>query len=99
MVMLKAGTQARNIVVDGRRTSMRLEIPLWCALDEIACYEQCTINEICTYISRQKDAALSLTSATRVYLTLYYKLAVTPETRRQVHGMLKAQIEQERVDS
>lgn len=92
MTMLKAGSQARNIVVEGRRTSMRMEIPLWRALDDIARYEQCSVNEICTYISRQKDPELSLTSATRVYITLYYKLAVTPEARAQYHGKLTSQM-------
>ncbi|HEY0900564.1 MAG TPA: ribbon-helix-helix domain-containing protein [Micavibrio sp.] len=96
MTILRAGAQARNIVIDGRRTSMRMEAPFWRALEDIARYEKCSINEICTYISQQKEASLSLTSATRVYIALYYKQAVTPEARQKVHGNLQTQIRAER---
>jgi predicted DNA-binding ribbon-helix-helix protein len=90
--MLTAGTQARNIVINGRRTSVRMEVAFWQAFDDIARFEKCSINEICNYISLHKDPELSLTSAIRIYITLYYKQAVTLHARQEFHGKLQSQI-------
>ncbi len=51
-----------NIVIDGRRTSLRMEMDIWEALQDIGDRERLTTNEICTFIShhigewrRQRD--------------------------------------------
>ena len=64
-----------NVVIDGRRTSLRMEVDIWEALQDIGTRERLTTNEICTFVShhigewrRQQDAtkgeAASRASAT-----------------------------------
>ena len=63
---------SRNVVVSGRRTSMRLESSLWDALEEIAQREGGSVNELCGRIdSRRGD--MSLTGAVRAAMVCYYR--------------------------
>ena len=63
---------SRNVVVSGRRTSMRLESSLWDALEEIVQREGGSVNELCGRIdSRRGD--MSLTGAVRAALVCYYR--------------------------
>lgn len=81
---------ARNVVVDGHRTSMRLERWVWDALDDIGAREGKTLNELVTEISRRaqscSEAASSLSSAVRVFAMSYYRAAV-PASHRLDHGL------------
>jgi len=88
---------SRNIIVGGRRTSMRLAPFFWDALDDIARREALTIHELCTLIKERLDQQahfrgdavedkVTLTSAVRVLITLYYRRAATeqrPEAKSQ----------------
>jgi predicted DNA-binding ribbon-helix-helix protein len=47
---------SRNIIVSGRRTSMRLEEDFWKALEEIATRQRTTISDILTKIDRKRLA-------------------------------------------
>lgn len=67
------GLTARNVVVNKRRTSVRLETPMWSALEDIAMREGYTINEICSEIANLKSDGASLTSAIRTYAMSYYR--------------------------
>lgn len=74
--------QRKNIVIDGRRTSMRLEESMWVAVHEICEREGTTLNELCSSVSRQRGTG-SLTSAMRVHILKYYRdLAHGSESRR-----------------
>lgn len=64
--------ESRNIVVNGHRTSMRLESEFWDALQEICAREGMTVNQICTQVYRQRGKA-SLTAAIRVYVIAYFR--------------------------
>lgn len=64
-----------NLRVDGHRTSVRLEPEMWAALKEVADYEDCTVNELASLISRRRKVGQNFTSAIRVYLMLYYRKA------------------------
>ena len=64
-----------NIVVDGHRTSVRLEPEMWAALKEVANCEDCTVNELASLIKRRKKASQNFTSAIRVYLMMHYRKA------------------------
>lgn len=81
---------ARNIVVDGHRTSMRLERWVWDALDDIGVREGRTRNQLVTEISRRaqscSDAASSLSSAVRVFAMSYYR-AATPASHKLDDGV------------
>lgn len=76
---VKTTLLSRNITVDGRRTSVRLEPEMWNSLYDIAKRESCTIHDICTLISLRKNPKTSLTAAIRVFLMLYFRAASTEE--------------------
>jgi len=87
--------RSQNVVVDGRRTSMRLEPTMWEAFEEIAARENMSINDICGEISRRLDVRerlagrepdngdVTLTSAVRTFLVSYFRRAGT----EQGHGV------------
>ena len=68
-----------NVIVDGRRTSMRLEPAMWSALCRIAEREDLTIHDLCTAIDRLRDPSCGLTAAIRVFLMSYFEEAATEE--------------------
>ena len=70
---------SRNITVNGRRTSVRLEPEMWRALKEISTRENCSIHELCSLISFRKNKRTSLTAAIRVFLMLYFRAATTED--------------------
>lgn len=74
----------RNVVVLGKRTSLRMEPEMWDALADVAAREGHNVHDICTRIVERKPPAASLTAAIRVFLVNYYRLASTDE------GHLKA---------
>jgi predicted DNA-binding ribbon-helix-helix protein len=63
---------SRNVVVSGRRTSMRLESSLWEALEEIARREGGSVNDLCGRIDARRGD-MSLTGAVRAALVSYYR--------------------------
>lgn len=67
--------QSKNIRIQDRRTSVRLEPEMWEALHEIAAMEGCSIHHICTAVHESKMQATSFTAALRVFLMVYYRTA------------------------
>ena len=84
----KKGTLvSRNVTVNGRRTSVRLEPEMWNALKDIAGRERCSIHELCSLIDFRKNTDTSLTAAIRVFLMLYFRAASTEDGHlRAGHG-------------
>ncbi|HTZ34861.1 MAG TPA: ribbon-helix-helix domain-containing protein [Stellaceae bacterium] len=68
------GLPIRNVVVAGRRTSVRLERVMWDALREIARHQGVALNELVTAIDRHREAS-SLTAAIRVFIVDFYRSA------------------------
>lgn len=64
----------RNVTVDGKRTTIRLEPTLWHALENIARLESTSINQLCSDISTKQHGP-SFTSAVRVFIVHYYMYA------------------------
>jgi predicted DNA-binding ribbon-helix-helix protein len=64
---------SRNLVVCGRRTTARLEDEMWASFKNIAKSEQCSVNDLASRIDRRRNSGQSLTSAIRLFLTLYYR--------------------------
>ena len=80
----------RNILVGGRRTSIRLEPALWDALEEISRREGLSLHEICDRIDRRRRES-SLTAAIRVFILSYYRAAATEAGHADAgHGSLDA---------
>lgn len=65
---------SRNVTVNGHRTSLRLEIETWDALDEICRLEGITIHQFCSRIEGQRNG-LGRTSAVRVHIVNYFRNA------------------------
>ena len=77
----------RNVVVDGRRTSIRLEAEMWNDLRDVCKREGKSLHELCTLVSSVKPQERSLTSAIRVFLLTYYRSAATEDGHsRAGHG-------------
>lgn len=70
----KSSLVIRNVIVGGRRTSVRLEPTMWDALTEIARHQRRTLRQIVTEIERDRTAS-SLTAAIRVYIVQFYRSA------------------------
>jgi len=63
---------SRNITVNGRRTSMRLESASWEAIDDICQFESVHINDLCTAIDQRRKGS-SRTSAVRAFIITYFR--------------------------
>lgn len=70
---------SRNITVQGRRTSIRLEPEMWEALYDVASRERTNIHNICSLVHLCKVRQSTLTAAIRVFLLFYYRAAATEE--------------------
>lgn len=68
---------SRNLVIRGRRTTVRLEDEMWASLKDIAESEERSVHELASRIYREKKSGQGFTSAIRVFLTLYYRNAAT----------------------
>ncbi len=78
----------RNVTIEGRRTSLRLQPTMWDALEEIGQRENLTRNQLCEMIDGCRHAS-SLTAAVRVLIVNYYRAAATEEGHANIgHGAL-----------
>jgi predicted DNA-binding ribbon-helix-helix protein len=79
---------SHNIMIQDRRTSVRLEKEMWMAVKEIARREKCTVHALCTAVSQRKRPDTSLTAAIRVFIMAYYQAAATDDGHRKAgHGL------------
>ena len=67
------GLVPRNVYVEGRRTSMRLEPPMWDALSEIAAANNCSVSDICAAVEIARPETSGLSSALRVFVMEYFR--------------------------
>lgn len=69
----------RNVIVQGHRTSLRLEPEVFAALDEICQREELTLTTLCNRLLHQHGGEASLSSLLRVHAVTYFRaLAGTP---------------------
>ena len=62
----------KNVIVNGRRTSMRLDRETWLSLADICSREKLTIHELCSKIDSAKGKS-GLSSATRLFVLTYFR--------------------------
>ena len=80
----------RNVVVNGKRTSVRLEAAMWDALVEIGRREGRSIHEISSKVNRDRRES-SLTAGLRVHIMSYFREAATVEGHSKAgHGGVAA---------
>jgi predicted DNA-binding ribbon-helix-helix protein len=78
----------RNVVVDGRRTSVRLEAKMWGALDEICRLEKMAVREFCSAVNLFRHES-TLTAGIRVAILDYFRDGRLPDGR-QANGRRNA---------
>lgn len=71
---VRSGLVNHNIVLDGRRTSVRLEPQMWDALNEIARREGRTIHDICSEVDADRVQS-TFSASLRVYILTYFRSA------------------------
>ena len=71
---VRSGLVNHNIVIGGRRTSVRLEPQMWDALNEIARREGCTIHDVCTKVDANRQQT-TYSASLRVYILAYFRSA------------------------
>jgi len=69
---MKAKLISKNVTINGRRTSLRLEQASWEALGDICQCEGLTLHELCSLIENRREGA-SRTSAVRAFVVSYYR--------------------------
>ena len=80
---------SRNVSVNGRRTSLRLEPEFWESLDEIARREGVDVNAVVARVDAQRAHGGGLTSAVRTFVLCYFRSAALERGHRLVgHGVL-----------
>lgn len=76
------------IMINNRRTSMRLCLREWEALYEICKIEHISKNHLIEMIEAQKSNALGLTYSTRLFLMSYFREAASEEGHKKAgHGL------------
>jgi predicted DNA-binding ribbon-helix-helix protein len=76
----------RNVVVNGKRTSIRLEPEMWSSLQDICKRERCSAHDIASMVAAERGIG-SLTAAMRVFIMVYYRAAATDDGHNRAgHG-------------
>lgn len=63
---------SKNVTIDGRRTSLRMEVEIWDALNDICHRESLSVHEICSLIDQRRHGS-SRTSAVRAFIVTYFR--------------------------
>jgi predicted DNA-binding ribbon-helix-helix protein len=66
---------SKNVTINGRRTSLRLEQASWEAMSDICQCEGLTLHELCSLIETRRQGA-SRTSAVRAFIVTYFRTVV-----------------------
>ncbi len=69
---MKAKLVSKNVTINGRRTSLRLERASWEALDDICKCEKLTLHELCSLVDNTPHGS-SRTSAVRAFIVSYFR--------------------------
>lgn len=70
---------SKNVTIDGRRTSLRLEEEMWAALDDICQAENISLHDLCSRIEKARDAG-SRTSTIRAFVVMYFRAKANGES-------------------
>ncbi len=83
-MLLRGMLITRNVTINGRRTSLRLERENWLAMEEICERESLTSHELCSLVDRHR-ANFSRTSAVRAFITAYFRELADSQTHRALN--------------
>ncbi|HEC90668.1 MAG TPA: hypothetical protein ENI55_03265 [Alphaproteobacteria bacterium] len=71
---MKQNLISKNVTINGRRTSLRLEEELWEALNDVCRCESLTIHKLCSLIDSRRHGS-SRTSSVRTFIIAYFRIA------------------------
>lgn len=74
---MNARMLTRNVIIQEKRTTIRLESAVWEALDELCMRERVSRHELCTRIEA-KRSGVNRAQAVRAAVVNYYRLALNP---------------------
>ncbi len=81
---------SRNVTISGHITSIRLEVHMWEAFDEICAREGLSPHQLCAMIDASRENS-SRTAAVRAFAVNYFRIASTEEGHKNAgHGALAA---------
>ncbi len=87
---LQSTLQIRNVRVQGRRTSLRLETAMWEALEEITERENITLANLLTEVASGQNES-SFTASVRVFALCYFRgLAAQGEQSQMLRRRARA---------
>ncbi len=66
----------KNVIVNGRRTSMRLDRETWTSLSDICAREKVNIHDLCSRIDLIRGKS-GLSSATRLFVLTYFRYVLS----------------------
>ncbi|OFX14661.1 MAG: hypothetical protein A2516_05010 [Alphaproteobacteria bacterium RIFOXYD12_FULL_60_8] len=79
---------SRNVTINGRRTSLRLEPSMWEALTEICDREGLNLHQVCSLIAGKRFCG-TLTADVRVFVLGYFRRAATEDGHARIgHGRM-----------
>ena len=73
----------KNVIVNGRRTSMRLDRETWISLSDICGREGITIHQLCSKIDATKGSS-GLSAATRLFVLTYFRFLLNQYEKRSL---------------
>lgn len=76
---------SRNVVINGHRTSFRLEPEMWSAIEDICGKENIDIHTLCTWIITHKPRN-NRTSAIRAFIVSYLRSLLDNKVTHARHG-------------
>lgn len=82
----------KNVIVNGRRTSMRLDQETWDALNDICANDKITIHDLCSRIDDARPKNAGLSSSVRRFVLNYFRAALKkaeqnfPATRNEFNA-------------
>ena len=63
----------RNVRIDGRRTTVKMETQMWDALEQICAETDASVDSICSALAAMPQARTNLTSLLRLFILDYFR--------------------------
>ena len=73
----------RNVVIDGKRTTIRLESAIWDAVDDLCSRERMSRHDLCSRVEVGRDG-LNRAQAMRAVVVNYFRFSLCNEIEQNV---------------
>lgn len=77
-----SGLECRNVMVEGRRTSVKLDGYTWRCLQDICLHRNMTVHDFCSEVNRSRADYSGFTNSLRIAILRHYRdVAITHDPR------------------